>query len=73
MTLFYPGQASLEWVLKGSDHGGARVFKKGERCSECHRGEEADMGAIIVTGEKAEATPIPGKRGAIATQSAGNP
>ena len=65
ITLFYPGQASLEWVLKGSDHGGARVFKKGEPCSECHLGEEADMGARIVTGEKVESTPIPGKRPAI--------
>lgn len=65
ITLFYPGQASLEWVLKGSDHGGARVYKKGEACSECHLGEEADMGAKIVSGEKAETMPIPGKRPAI--------
>lgn len=61
-TLFYPGQASIEWILKGSDHGGARAFKKGERCAECHRGEEKDMGGKIVSGSKAEATPIPGKR-----------
>ncbi len=65
ITLFYPGQASLEWVLKGSDHGGARVFKKGEPCSECHRGEEADMGAKIVSGEKAETVIIANKRPAI--------
>ena len=65
ITLFYPGQASLEWVLKGSDHGGARVFKKGEPCSECHRGEEADMGARIISGEKAETVIIANKRPAI--------
>ncbi len=60
-VLFYPGQTSIEWVLKGSDHGGARAFKKGERCAECHRGEEKDMGAKIVSGEKAESSPIPDK------------
>ncbi len=62
MVLFYPGQASMEWVLKGSDHGGGRAVKKGEKCSNCHVGEEKQIGQKIVTGEKAEATPIPGKR-----------
>jgi len=66
IVLLYPGQASLEWVLKGSDHGGARAVRKiADRCTECHEGEQADMGKKIVTGEKAEATPIPGKRGSI--------
>lgn len=66
MTLFYPGQASMEWVLKGSDHGGARaVTKIGDRCAECHEGEQADMGARIVGGEKAETMVIPDKRPAI--------
>ena len=66
ITLLYPGQTSLEWVLKGSDHGGARaVTKIGDRCAECHEGEQADMGQRMVTGEKAEPQVIPGKRGAI--------
>ena len=66
MVLFYPGQASIEWVFNGRDHGGARAVRKiGDRCSECHKGEEAAMGAKIVSGEKAEATPIPGKRAII--------
>ncbi|MDH3985388.1 MAG: NapC/NirT family cytochrome c, partial [Gammaproteobacteria bacterium] len=26
ITLFYPGQASMEWILKGSDHSGKRSF-----------------------------------------------
>ncbi len=66
VTLFYPGQASFEWVQNGRDHGGARAFRKaGDRCQECHAKEVADMGAKIVKGEKAEATPIPGKRGHI--------
>jgi cytochrome c-type protein NapC len=65
-VLFYPGQASIEWLLKGTDHGGARAIRrKNDRCFECH-GKEADqMGQKMVTGAKAEATPTPGKRGHI--------
>jgi hypothetical protein len=68
ITLFYPGQASMEWALKGSDHGGKRAFVSGDRCFECHEDEEEDIGDIIVTGEKVEPTPIPGKRGSIPVQ-----
>ena len=64
--LFYPGQASMEWILKGSDHGGKRAFNQGDRCYDCHEEEEVDIGDLIVSGEKVEPTPIPGKRGSIA-------
>ncbi len=65
-TLFYPGQASFEWVQTGKDHGGARPFNKtGDKCSDCHIREVKDMGAKIVSGKKLEPTPIPGKRGHI--------
>lgn len=63
VTLFYPGQASFEWVQNGRDHGGARAFLRGgDRCAECHAKEVKDIGTKIVSGQKAEATPIPGKR-----------
>lgn len=63
VTLFYPGQASYEWIQNGKEHGGARAYlRAGERCSECHAKEVKDMGAKIVSGQKIEATPIPGKR-----------
>ncbi|MCP3673894.1 MAG: cytochrome C552 [Gammaproteobacteria bacterium] len=66
ITLFYPGETSIEWVLNGRDHGGARPFVKGgDRCIICHDQETADMGEKMVTGEKAESSPIPGKRGSI--------
>ncbi|MFV0332577.1 MAG: NapC/NirT family cytochrome c [Tropicimonas sp.] len=66
VTMFYPGQASFEWVQNGRNHGGARPFTKGgDNCSTCHAKELADMGQRIVTGEKLEPTPIPGKRGSI--------
>jgi nitrate/TMAO reductase-like tetraheme cytochrome c subunit len=66
ITVFYPGQASMEWVLNGRDHGGARAFvKSGDTCASCHDQETAAMGEKIVSGEVAEPTPIPGKRGSI--------
>ena len=66
ITVLYPGQTSMEWVMTGKDHGGARPFMMGgDRCTTCHDKEAADMGQKMVTGEKAEPTPIPGKRGSI--------
>jgi cytochrome c-type protein NapC len=72
INIFYPGQASMEWVLNGSDHGGARAFTKGgDRCFNCHDKETQDMGPKIVGGEHPkleEPTVIPGKRGAFPVQ-----
>ena len=66
ITIFYPGETSIEWILNGRDHGGARPFSKGgDRCVTCHDSETAEMGEKMVTGEKAESSPIPGKRGSI--------
>ena len=56
----------MEWMLNGRDHGGSRAFlKSGDTCASCHDKETAAMGEKMVTGEKAEPTPIPGKRGSI--------
>ncbi|MCP4699358.1 MAG: hypothetical protein GY862_21310 [Gammaproteobacteria bacterium] len=63
-VLFYPGQSSLEWAL-GRDHGGAKPFKFGKRCFDCHDKKTADIGRKIVSDEKLEPNPIPGKRGSI--------
>lgn len=68
VTVFYPGQSSMEWILTGKDHGGARPFVKlGDRCVTCHDKETNKMGDLIVSGEKLEPkeTIIPGKRGNI--------
>lgn len=61
ITLFYPGVSPLEWILKGTEHGGARALKKGETCADCHSEEAADMGRKIASGQKIESAPIPGK------------
>ena len=68
VTIFYPGQSSMEWIFKGSEHGGKLPFKAGDRCVECHDNETAEMGQKIVTGEKLEPQVIPDKRGSIAVK-----
>lgn len=65
VVLFYPGVSPLEWITKGTEHGGARALRKGETCVDCHSEEIADMGAKIVSGTKIEPTPIKGKAAAI--------
>lgn len=68
ITLFYPGQASFEWVQNGKTHGGARPLTKGgDDCSTCHAAELEAIGNKIVAGGEIEPTPIPGKRGTIST------
>lgn len=66
LHLFYPGQASFEWVQNGKTHGGARPLTKGgDACSTCHAKELETIGNKIVAGGEIEPTPIPGKRGFI--------
>ena len=71
MTLFYPGQASFEWVQNGKQHGGARPLTQGgDQCTTCHAKELEAIGNKIVAGgggkkDEVEPTPIPGKRGLI--------
>jgi len=68
LTLFYPGQASFEWVQNGKQHGGARPLTKGgDACSTCHAAELDAIGNKLVAGGEIEPTPIPGKRGTIST------
>src|SRR5690606_3721307 len=66
--VFYPGVSPVEWITKGTEHGGARVLKKGETCAACHSEEIADMGEKMVSGKKIEPSPIAGKTAFIATK-----
>lgn len=65
VTVFYPGASPIEWITKGTEHGGARGLKKGETCASCHDEEAADMGKKMVTGQKIEPHVIKGKAAAI--------
>jgi hypothetical protein len=55
----------IEWITKGTEHGGARALKKGESCASCHHDEAVDMGKKMASGTKIEPTPIKGKAGSI--------
>ena len=45
ITLFYPGQSDIDWIL--GEHPGSQPFRQGSNCQQCHRGEEASMGAAL--------------------------
>lgn len=76
ITVFYPGASGMEWILKGSEHTGAKGMKKGETCTSCHiddktgKEEAPEIGAKIVAGEKSKSSalepePIKGKPGSV--------
>ena len=65
ITVFYPGVSPIEWITKGTEHGGARALRMGENCAGCHHEEAADMGKKMVSGQKIEPAPIKGKAGSI--------
>jgi predicted CXXCH cytochrome family protein len=49
VTLFYPGQSDIEWIR--GEHPGAQPLRQGTNCQQCHRGEEAAMGASLGTAQ----------------------
>jgi len=65
VTVFYPGVSPMEWIMKGTEHGGVRGIKRGETCASCHDGEADEMGKKMVTGQKIEPNPQKGKAPAI--------
>lgn len=73
MTLFYPGQSGLEWIMNKADHSAVPdIVNKKRTCAKCHEGDAADVGAAIVAGKPVgqsktvlEPTPPAGKVGAI--------
>ncbi|MCF8174998.1 MAG: hypothetical protein K9K30_07135 [Burkholderiaceae bacterium] len=73
MTLFYPGQSSLEWVMNKPDHSAVPdIVDKKRQCAKCHEGDANEIGANVVAGKPLgssktvlEPTPPAGKVGSI--------
>ena len=73
MNLFYPGQASLEWVMNRPDHSAVPdIVDKKRSCAKCHEGDANEIGDKIVKGVAVgssksvlEPTPPKGKVGFI--------
>lgn len=65
VMVFYPGTSGIEWIMKGTEHGGAKGLKKGERCIGCHEDEKNQNIDIasdkILAGEKLEPKPVKGR------------
>ena len=63
VKLFYPGQGGYDW-LRSPDHQRAdQKVLRGDSCASCHEGEQQEIGDLIVSGQRLEPTPIPGKNG----------
>jgi hypothetical protein len=67
VTLFYPGQYSLELAMTPAEHKGADRFRGGKSCASCHTGEEKAIGNSIVSG-KYDKAPLRGKPGSLAAK-----
>ena len=73
MTLFYPGQAGLEWVINKPDHSAVPdIVDKKRSCAKCHEGDASEIGDKIVAGKPVgssktilENEPQKGKAGSI--------
>ncbi len=52
VTLFYPGQAGLEWVMNVPDHSAVPdIVDKKRSCAKCHEGDASEIGDKIVAGK----------------------
>jgi hypothetical protein len=73
IKVFYPGQASLEWVMNKPDHSAVPdIVDKKRGCTRCHEGDANEIGDKIVKGQPVgssksvlEPTPPKGKVGFI--------
>ena len=73
VTLFYPGQAGLEWVMNVTDHSAVPdIVNKKRFCAKCHEGDANEIGDKMVTAKPVgssksvlEPAPIAGKAGSV--------
>ncbi|MEW5887809.1 MAG: ethylbenzene dehydrogenase-related protein [Pseudomonadota bacterium] len=65
ITLFYPGQATQNWMKSAAHKAGATGVNEGKNCLACHEGEEADLGKNVLAKKTLEPSPIAGKPGSV--------
>jgi len=65
VTLFYPGQSSLEWLSSDAHEGAGKSVKAGKACSSCHdeKDAEKELGEKLVKAGPLEPMPVAGKEG----------
>ena len=65
ITLFYPGQSTYQW-LRSPEHKRANMQTiEGQACVACHKGEEEELGNLLVKEGRLEPMPVDGKNGVI--------
>jgi len=65
VTLFYPGQSTYQW-LRSPAHKRANLQTiEGQACVACHKGEEEELGKLLVKEGRLEPMPVEGKNGVI--------
>ncbi len=64
LTLFYPAQATYQW-LRTKEHPGSNAVQKGRACLTCHKGKEEELGNRLVKPNVLEPTPPAGKNGSV--------
>lgn len=65
VVLFYPAQLSWEMLLTQDEHSGAKKFREGKDCRQCHEGEERASGMLLVADTFSDSAPIADKPGFI--------
>lgn len=71
LTLFYPGQSSMEWLTskahqsKDGKEKGFKGMAKGTECFFCHEDDETEMGNELVKRGPLEPMPVAGKAGTV--------
>jgi len=59
IKVFYPGQASLEWVMNKADHSAVPdIVDKKRACAKCHEGDANEIGDKIVAGKPVGSTKV---------------
>ena len=64
ITVFYPGQASWEFMTSAA-HPGSEPVLAGTPCLTCHTGQEKALGERLVKPGRLEPNPVAGKRGSV--------
>jgi len=65
ITLFYPGQSTYQWLRSPAHKRANMQTQEGQACVACHKGEEEELGNLLVKEGRLEPMPVEGKSGVI--------
>lgn len=65
-TLFFPGMITFDWINSPAHKGSTKPNFKEKTCSNCHQGEEAGLGELLIKNDRLDKAA--GKAGSLKTQ-----